>query len=111
MDLALARFDNLDILHRILAASPDPEVFNFFIPDQLIAQLKAWIPVTPKPDGRNDRIRILAGAFSVLESRPGFIKAVIRQGDTGYLYRLASRLDLGDAVDDDEVAMVELEQG
>ena len=78
MDLALARFDNLDILYRILAASPNPEVFYFFTPDQLITKLKAWIPVIPEPYGRNNRIRILAGAFSVLESRPGFIKAVIR---------------------------------
>ena len=43
----------------------------------------------------------------MLESRSGFIKAVIRQVDTRYLYRLASRLDLGDAVDDNEVAIVE----
>ena len=43
----------------------------------------------------------------MLESRPGFIKTVIRQVDTRYLYRLVSRLDLGDAVDDNEVVIVE----
>ena len=43
----------------------------------------------------------------MLESRPGFIKAVIRQVNTRYLYRPVSRLDLKDAIDDNKVAIVE----
>ena len=111
MELATSRFDDLDVLDRILATSPDPEVLCFFTPEQLIAYLKAWIPVIPEPYGRNDRIRILAGALSLLKSRPGSTEAVIRQADLRYLDRLASRLDSGNAVDDDEVGMMELEQG
>ena len=34
--------------------------------------------MTSKPYSRNNRIRILIGAFNVLESRPNFIKAVTR---------------------------------
>ena len=60
-----------------------------------------------EPYGRNDRIRILAGAFRLLGSRPGSIEAVIRQADIRYLDRLASRLDSGDAMNEDEVGMLE----
>ncbi|KAI4225006.1 MAG: hypothetical protein L6R36_004242 [Xanthoria steineri] len=52
MELALASFNDFDILGRILATSPDLEVLRFFTPEQLIAQLKAWIL---EPYGRNDR--------------------------------------------------------
>ena len=84
MELALASFNDFDILGRIVATSPNLEILRFFTPEQLIAQLKAWIPEVPEPYGRNDRIRILAGAFSLLESRPGSIEAVIRQADVRY---------------------------
>ena len=70
-------------------------------------QFKIQILVILESYGRKDYIRILVGVFSLLKSYLGNDKAIIRLVDIKYLYRLVSRLDSENDVNDNKVIIIE----